>query len=414
MRNTLILLLFLPVALYAQFMETRSANVRSLQTFVNGEADCAPVIALGCDDEITFAFDELSHIYHRYIYRITHCNSDWTPSEMFPIDYLDGFNDLTIDYWENSENTTQLYTRYELTLPNDDVSLKLSGNYMLEIIDDENDAVVAVYRFAVVERRFFLTAGVSGNTDIDFNKTHQQVSFNVGYSGVRINSPAAEVKPVVYQNRRFDNRIEAIVPTYVTGNELQYVHNRKLIFDAGNEYRRFELTDPYSPGMNVERITFFDPSYHADIYEDRVAVNYRNDRDENGRYFINTLEGYGSSIEADYALVHFNLKAPYRTDGHYYLLGDAWGNSFLDSNILEYDYSTQTYGTVQLLKFGLYNYQYVWVPTYKGEAANVAPAEGAFYNTDNEYLLLVYYRAPGGRYDELLGFLQMNYILERN
>ena len=414
MRNILFIILLFPVALYAQFLETRTASVRSLQIFVNGESDGVPVIGLNSDDEIKFAFDEMSHIYRRYTYKITHCNSDWNPSELFPIDYLDGFNDQTIEDWENSENTTQLYTHYELTLPNDDVSFKVSGNYMLEIVDDENDSVVAVFRFAVVDRRFFITAEVSGNTDIDFNKTHQQLSFNVGYSGVRVSSPAAEVKPVIYQNRRFDNRVEGIVPTYITGNELQYVHNRKLIFDAGNEYRRFELTDPYSPGMNVESIKYFDPSYHADIYVDRAAVNYRNDRDENGRYFINTLEGYGSDIEADYAVVHFTLNAPYRTDGHYYLLGDAWGNRFLDSNILEYDYSTQSYTTAQLLKFGLYNYQYVWVPAYKAGSVAIAEAEGSFYNTDNEYLLLIYHRAPGGRYDELLGFLQMNYILERN
>lgn len=413
MRKFFLIILFLPAALCAQFMESRNVSVRSLQVQVNGEPDCAPVITLDSDDEITFFFDEMSHVYRRYIYRITHCNADWTASEMFPIDFLDGFNEQTIEEWAESENTTQLYTRYELTLPNENAELKLSGNYMVEIVDDESDDVVAIFRFAVVEPRFFITAQLSGNTEIDYNKTHQQLSFNVQYSGHNIASPAAEVKPVVYQNRRFDNSVSGVVPTYITANELQYVHNRKLIFDAGNEYRRFELTDPYTPGMNVENITYFDSFYHAELYADKVAVNYRHDRDENGRFFINTLEGRGEELEADYALVHFALDTPYRTGGSYYLLGDAWCNLFSEANKLNYDYATQSYRTTQFLKFGLYNYQYVWLPD-RGTSASVEPAEGSFYNSDNEYLVFVYHRAPGERYDKLQGFLRIDYILERN
>lgn len=413
MRKFFLIILFLPAALCAQFMESRNVSVRSLQVQVNGEPDCAPVITLDSDDEITFFFDEMSHVYRRYIYRITHCNADWTASEMLPIDFLDGFNEQTIEEWAESENTTQLYTRYELILPNENAELKLSGNYMVEIVDDESDDVVAIFRFAVVEPRFFITAQLSGNTEIDYNKTHQQLSFNVQYSGHNIASPAAEVKPVVYQNRRFDNSVSGVVPTYITANELQYVHNRKLIFDAGNEYRRFELTDPYTPGMNVENITYFDSFYHAELYADKVAVNYRHDRDENGRFFINTLEGRGEELEADYALVHFALDTPYRTGGSYYLLGDAWCNRFSEANKLNYDYATQSYRTTQLLKFGLYNYQYVWLPD-RGTSASVEPAEGSFYNSDNEYLVFVYHRAPGERYDKLQGFLRIDYILERN
>ncbi len=414
MRKRLLLLLLFPLTLCAQFIESRSSLLCSLQMSVNGDTDNMPVITLGSDDEITFSFDELSHTYRRYIYHIVHCNSDWEPSEFFSIDYLDGFNDRPIEFWENSENTTQLYTRYEVTLPNEDVSLKASGNYRLEVFDeDDDDEPVAVFSFAVVERKVFLSAEVSGNTDVDFNKTHQQLAFKIGYSGYNILAPATDIKPVVYQNRRFDNRVSMLKPTYITGNTLEYVNNSELIFDAGNEYRRFELTDPYSPGMNVERISYFDPYYHAELYGDVVRKNHENTRDENGRFFINTLEGYGSELEADYALVHFRLEAPYRSGGHYYLLGDAWGNGFGDANIMQYDRSEGAYLATCLLKFGLYNYQYVWLPE-NSQRAYTAPCEGDFYKTENEYLIMVYHREFGGRYDKLIGVLQINYDLEKN
>lgn len=410
MYKLLMLLLFLPLATYAQFVETTSSNIRSLQMVVNGDSELPPVITLDSDDEVYLSFDEMSHTYHRYIYRITHCNADWSPSDLFSIDYLDGFNNQVIDDWQNSENTTQLYTHYELTLPNNDVSFKVSGNYKVEIIDDDSsyEEPVAVFAFVVVEPRVSIHAMVSGDTEVDLNETHQQVSFIVDYSRYRISAPAADVKVRVFQNRRLDNFVDNLKPTYITANKLEYVHERKLIFDAGNEYRRFEITDPNSPGMGVERVSFHYPYYHVDLYTDVPNKTHSNYTDENGRFFINTMEGYGTEIEADYMLVHFRLETPYRSGGNYYLLGDCWGNRFSDSNIMIYDNSEGAYISTQLMKLGVYNYKYVWVPD-ESLRAYTYPIEGDFYNTENEYLVLLYHREFGARYDKLVGVQYLRY-----
>ncbi len=406
--------LFSAFAASAQFARSLSRNISSLQMVLNDDWSKPAVITLGSDDELLFSFDELSHTYKRFTYHISHCNADWTPSELHAIDYIDGFNDRPIDEWENSETTTQLYTHYEFTLPNDDVRLKVSGNYKVEIFDDENDETpVAVFAFAVLAPKLRVSAKISGNTDVDTNVSHQQLSFDVHYAGYNIMSPATDVKPVIYQNRRPDNCISDIKPTYTTGTTLQYVYNERLIFKAGNEYRRFELTDPYAPGQNVDRVQYSEPYFHAELYTDKVRPTYTNTRDENGRYFINTLQGYGSAIEADYAAVHFTLKAPYDGSGDYYLCGDFNGNFFGANNRLQWDNENQCYRTVQLLKLGLYNYHYLWVP--RGEQVGVtAPSEGDFYNTENEYLIMIYHREFGGRYDRLVGMLQVNYNLEKN
>ena len=398
----------------AQFAKALSRNIASLQMVLNNNWSKPPVITLGSDDELCFSFDELSHTYHRFYYRITHCNSDWTSSDLHMIDYLDGFNDRPIDDWENSVNTTQLYTHYEFAIPNDDVRLKISGNYKVEIFDDENDDnPIAIFAFAVLEPKLSITAKVSGNTDIDTNVSHQQLSFDVHYAGYNVISPATDIKPVIYQNRRPDNYVSGIKPTYITGTSVQYVYNEQLIFKAGNEYRRFELTDPYAPGQNVDRVQFAEPYFHAELYVDKIHPTYVNTRDENGRYFINTLQGYGTSIEADYVAVHFTLDAPYHGDGDYYLCGDFNGNFFGTNNRLEYDKVNSCYRTVQLLKLGLYNYCYLWLP--RGESVGMTePAEGDFYNTENEYLIMIYHRDFGGRYDKLVALLQLHYDLEKN
>lgn len=408
------LLSLLPLAGSAQFFLSHSTQLRSLSIEVNGEWGVPPVAVLGSDDIVTLSFDEMSHDARRFTYRVTHCNADWTPSDLHEIDYLEGFNGQCIDEWEHSIATTQLYTRYSLSFPNADATLLLSGNYKVEIFDDAcADAPLAEFRFSMVEPHVGISASVSGNTDYTFNEGEQQLSFVVDYQGYNIASPASEIFPVVYQNRRFDNAVTGLKPTYITGNSLEYVHNKGLIFNAGNEYRRFELVDPNTPSLNVEEVTVYGDEHHALLYIDKPRRTYSKYIDENGRYYVRTLEGYGSPIEADYVHVHFALDAPYTPDGCYYLFGEFANNAISPLTKLDYDAEEGYYHTSQLLKLGLYNYMYVWLSN-DGGALNASLAEGDFYNTDNEYLIYIYNRPFGARYDKLIGVRAVSYSLEAN
>ena len=162
------------------------------------------------------------------------------------------------------------------------------------------------------------------------------------------------------------------------------------------------MTDPDSPGAGVEEVVFDGSLYNAVLYMDRPRVSHSNYRDENGRFYINTLEGRGTEIETDYVNVHFALDTPYRTGGDYYLLGDFCGNLLSPMCRMEYDGEENYYFISLPLKMGLYNYCYAWVPVESGKV-EFAPAEGNFYNTENEYTICVYYRGFGDRYDRLLG-----------
>lgn len=390
----------------AQFATSYNHAVRTPQMMLNNDWAAPPVMELGSDDVIHFSFDEMSHVYHRYVCRVVHCNADGTPSGLHEIDYLDGFNDFVVEEWENSHNTTQLYTHYTFNIPNDDVVLKVSGNYRVEVFDDESDSEspVLVFGFSVVEKLVSIDAGVSGDTDKSFNKGEQQLSFAVNHARCKVVSPSTELIPVIYQNRRSDNRVVGVLPTYMDGSIAEYVHNEKLIFEAGNEYRRFELTDPDSPGMNVEDVIYHDSAYHALLYIDRPRLSYTSGIDENGRFYVNTTEGGGIPIEADYVNVHFAVTLPPRHGGNYYLLGDFCGNAFSEQNRLVYDAKEGYYFASVMLKLGVYNYQYVWLPA--GDAkATLSPVEGNFYNTENEYLIYIYHREFGARYDRLVGFM---------
>lgn len=297
-------LMVMPLISYAQWFGSKTDRINTLRVVVDGDWERPAIVNMASDEKIEFSFDEMSHEYHRFTYRIQHCDAQWQPSEILESDFLDGFNDETIDDWENSLNTTFDYTHYRLTIPNEKARLKLSGNYRLSIREDGRE--VAYFRFCVSEGKILLSCSVSGNTDIDTHDSHQQLDLTVNYGSLTVRDPAKELYTVVMQNRRTDNMVINPTPTYDVGNKLTYEHCRDLIFAAGNEFRRFEVVNLYDYFMNVDRVSFHDPFYHATLMQDTRRHAYKFDHDHNGRYLIRYSQG-NSDTEADYLFMHFNL-----------------------------------------------------------------------------------------------------------
>ena len=433
-RTYLLMLLLLLAAGVGRAQTNRVYDpmIHTLQTIVNGDWLRDDVITLGTEDWVTISFDHFTHDYHRFVYRIVHCNADWTPSDLFEVDYMDGFNNQPIEDYENSLNTTMLYTHYRLDLPNDDIQFKVSGNYRVEIYldedEDENEnetsqpstlnpqlstlnPLVAVACFRVVEPCMGLNVAVTGNTDIDTNQSHQQVSFVLNYPPGEVVDPATEIKPYIYQNGRTDNQVALVKPTYITPGRLEYVHNHALIFPAGNEYRRFEVINMHYATQGVDRMAYFAPYYHATLFADAQRRNYSFDMDHDGRYFIRYNLAQDADTEADYLFVHFTLDMPRRTGGDFYLTGEFTYNSFVPEYRVAYNDAEQAYEATVLLKQGAYDFMYLWVPEGSG-VGQTGPAEGNFYEAENEYQVYIYHRPFGGRYDRLVAAQQVKFTQE--
>lgn len=397
-------LIMVPMMLHAQWFGSKSDMINTLRAISAGDWERPQIITLGSDETIEFSFDEMSHEYHRFTYHLTHCDAQWKPSDLIESEYMDGFNDQPIDNWENSLNTTFDYTHYSLTLPNSEVTPKLSGNYRLSIQEDGRE--VAWFRFMIVENMHNLGATVDGNTDIDARKSHQQVNMTVNLNGLNVTNPDREIYTVVMQNRRFDNAVLNPKPTYNSGNRLTYDHCRDLIFPAGNEFRRFEIVNMYDYFRNVDRVTFHDPYYHANLIEDTRHHAYTFDYDHNGRYLIRYNQANDNDTEADYLFVHFNLASEPLTSGKLYVSGHFGGGSLISKYEMEYNAQEKAYQATILLKMGAYDYQYLWVED-KETLGQTKPAEGDWYETKNEYLILLYYRQRGSRYDRLISTLEL-------
>lgn len=357
---------------------------------------------------IHIGFDRISeNSFNRLRYRIIHCDADWKISrDISEIDYLDGFNDNLIEDYATSINTTVDYTHFNLDIPNRDVSLKLSGNYVVQVYEENDpDNILLNACFSVIESKLNVAVTVSSNTDIDTNKSHQQVSFSLIHPGMNIRDPFNDLKIFVRQNDRLDNERRVAKPSQVAANKLTYDHIRNLIFEAGNEYRRFETSSYRYNGMNVGHIEYNRPNYSMYIEPDRMRLSgYRYDQDQNGKFIIRSADVTNFDTEADYFITHFSIPMDEPLLESVYINGNFTDNSFTDKYKLEYDHLFKGYHVPLLLKQGLYNYQYL---TKTANGYSTSAIEGNYFEAENEYSVLVYYRPAGQRYDSLIGYTNL-------
>ena len=394
----------------AQRNEIVNDRIQSLQVVANGDWLSLPVMELG-NGYVDIDFDDMSHEYRRYVYKLEHCEADWTVSEdIFESDYCEGFADgNTIDDVEKSLMTNTLYTHYSLRIPNSRCKPKLSGNYRITIYDDNDDGKEVLRAcFFVVEpaaRQMGVGLSVSANTDVDINNSHQQVSMKLNYGNLyRVTNPQEQLKTVVLQNSRWDNARWNAKPQFINLDGLIWNHNRDYIFEAGNEYRKFEILSTDVASMGIDNISWDGSQYHAYPFLALPRPNYLYDEDANGAFLIRNSDNIENDTQSDYMMVHFQLKGPKVADGRIYVNG-AWTNDrFLPRYEMVYDDAAQMYETQVLMKLGYYSYQFLLVDN--SGRARVLPSEGSYYQTENNYQAFVYFKEQGGRTDRLVGYTQ--------
>ena len=245
----LLLILCLVVAVNSAFAvrfctQIYDENIRTLQVLPNGESLKMPIIELGSVDEIVVSFDELSYEASNFYYKIVHCDAYWNESDLASMEYLDGFDGGMIDMYDYSVNTTVNYIHYTLQLPNDDVQLKLSGNYVVLIARDGDfeNGVVATACFSLVESMVDINVEMNGRTMKELNGRYQAVALDVMVEGVESRDKMQDFIVVVRQNNRLDNEAYLTRPTYVNGGRLRYENREELIFEGGNQYRSIDFS----------------------------------------------------------------------------------------------------------------------------------------------------------------------------
>lgn len=377
-------------------------RVASLQVVAGQRWQEMPVAQLG--EPVHIDFDDMTHDYERYSYKIEHCEADWSESrEIFTGDFLQGFNgELTIDNYEQSLNTNHLYTHYSLTIPNEHCRLTMSGNYKLSVFSDDDDShPVFTACFMLVDPQMKVSMSVTGNTDIDIYHSHQQVAMAIDYGEVRVTDPARQLKTIVLQNGRWDNAVTAPRAEYVNTEGQSWKHCRQLIFDGGNEYHKFEMLDLSHTTMGLDSIFWDGSEAHAYVMADLPRPNYVYDESANGAFYIRNSDNIENDRISEYVNVMFRLKAP-RQHGDVYVNGVWTNGEFTPKYEMTYNEIAQQYEAIIKLKQGYYSYQYLT----KRDDGSIVPvsSEGNFFQTENEYQAFVYWRPIGERTDRLVGY----------
>lgn len=382
-------------------------KVRSLQvhSVTDNLTTGTPMVVLNTPDAIVIEFDMLEDDRRFLRYEVIHCNADWQPSVLSYLEYLDGFNEGTIDDYAYSAAVTVPYVHYTLVLPNDEVRFRLSGNYMVRVYDESTpDETLLRARFCVSEQTALIGTFITSRTDVDYNAAHQQLEVTVDCERAPVADLFNDVRVTITQNGRPDTERVLGPPLRVSGRKLFFEHRPEMIFEGGNEYRRFETVANTWTGMGVEAV-----EYHAPYYNHYLAVDqprsgsaYLYDQTLNGGYVVREYNSQDSNTEADYVVVHFALEMPELFGTDIYIDSDAFNRTLGPESRMTYNRSTGRYEKAALLKQGAYSYQYLAVPQGR-TTGTTATVEGNRYQTSNQYTISVYTRVPGERYDRLVG-----------
>ncbi|MCB0688899.1 MAG: DUF5103 domain-containing protein [Saprospiraceae bacterium] len=406
--RTIFLLFLIPHLLVAQdfvnYNNIYLPNVKSVLFSIPGLYTSAPIINLQ-GGQLNLSFDELSEDARYLRYKIAHCDRDWTPSDLEPMEFIEGFNDEELRNVEFSVNTKVTYTHYQLNIPNNDLRWTKSGNYLLHIYDEDTGEPLITRRFMVMENVVKIAANLKRPADVGKLTTHHEVEFTVNHKEFPIANPRQEIKAIVMQNYRWDNAIYDIEPFLVQGDELIFNHLDRIVFPAGKEFRSVDIRNLRFPSQNVAEVDRFAsvPEVVMKPDEKRTYQNYHLVPDLNGWFIIKTNEDDDSDVEADYAHILFSLESAQPLfDYDVYLMGGFCDWQIQPRYKMEYEDRYSAYFGEATLKQGVYDYIYAAMPK-DGGPPDLEMLEGNWHETEDYYTILVYYRPFGQRYDRLIG-----------
>ncbi|MGC1630814.1 MAG: DUF5103 domain-containing protein, partial [Gelidibacter sp.] len=360
-----------------------------------------PILRLG--EPLLLEFDALNGLESDFYYVIEHFNYDWTPSDLVKSEYLRGFDNQRIQDYKNSFNTYQIYSHYRLQIPNQQTKgLLVTGNYLISIWNDDDELIFS-RKFMVYEDLVSVGVAIKRSRDVKFIDTKQSVDIVINNRNFNFNNPLDNVKTLIVQNNNLNTAISNVKPQYTLGNQLVYKYTSETSFWGGNEYLYFEGKDVRAANVGVQFIDL------KDIYNTYLFVNtpranqlYTYNPDINGNFLIIAVDAQDVSIEADYTMVHFALEQQELMDDQaVYVYGNFNNYALEPENKLLWNPKTGLYECAFRLKQGFYNYKYV--VTDKNGNLDEGAISGNFYQTENNYKVLVYYKDLGARYDRLIG-----------
>ncbi|OXB06119.1 type IX secretion system plug protein [Flavobacterium pectinovorum] len=400
------LLFFIFTFATAQEVQTEVIPPYNIKTvsFVQNGNNVVPIFELGSTFELQF--DDLFGNEANYYFDITHCDYNWKPTDIPKTDFIRGFDNQRITDYVNSFNTLQVYSHYRLAFPNQfTTQLRLSGNYILKILNEDKEVVFS-RKFILYEEHSTVAAQVKRSRNLSNINYMQNLEFTILSNDIAFQTPLQNVRVVLLQNGDFNTAIKNIPPQYTIGNQLVYKYGQETLFWGGNEFLYFENKDIRAANNNVGKVGSNNDIYNSYLYTNAARGNqiYTNYEDVNGNFVVKNINGSNNEIEADYAWVYFTLSAPtFRSNNKdIYVTGMFNNYSLSAENKMDYNQDKGVFEKAIMIKQGFTNFQYK-IADKKGIVDYENAIDGNFYQTENEYTILVYYKQSSDRYERVIG-----------
>ena len=376
-------------------------NIKTI-TFVQNNQNS--IALFGLNDSFEIQFDDLYGNEANYYYEIVHCNYDWKHSDLSKNEYLQGFDGIRIQEYTNSLNALQLYSHYKIGFPNKNTRLLVSGNYMIKILNEDREVVFS-RKFMIYEDLVSVPMQIKRARTLNEINYKQNLDFSIKSPNLLFQSPLQNVKVLLMQNGKLNEAITNIKPMYTIGNDLIYKYDSETQFWGGNEFLYFENKVIRAATNYIARVDANNGVYNTHLYTDNARTNksYTYNPDANGNFVPLNANASNNAIEADYSWVFFTLSAPsFYEKKNIYINGMFNNYSISDEFKMDYNQEKGIYEKAIMIKQGFTNYQYVVADQNKKIDYENA-IDGNFWQTENNYFAIIYYRENNQRYDRIIG-----------
>jgi hypothetical protein len=420
--TTIVIFLFACLPLTAQVKDAvYSSRIKTAQLYPYGQQLGYPMIRLNSTDRLELHFDDLDANVKNYYYTFQLCDADWVPSMLSTFDYISGFTQQRLTAYRNSSIAFTRYTHYQAVLPDRNCMPTRSGNYIVKVyLNGDTSRLAFTRRMLVVDDKSSVAAQIQQPFSGEIFRTHQKIQFRVNLNEqLNVINPAQQIKVVILQNNRWDNAATNLRPSFYSRGRLEYNTEADATFPAGKEWRWLDLRSFRFLSDRIERANKKPTS--TDIFvkpdADRSTQRFNFFRDNNGLFYIETTESINPLWQTDYASVYFTFVPPDKTafaNRDIFVFGQLTNYNLDDSAKMIFNEEKGVYEKMLFLKNGYYDYSYVTIDKNdKNRKASFEVTEGNYWESENNYTILVYYRPLAGRSDELIGIAQVNSLTGR-
>lgn len=384
-----------------------SNKIHSVRFHIYGDQEGMPVYKLNSGDRMELHFDDMDANVKSYYYTYQLCDINWKPVNLSTFDYIKGFTQQRISNYRFSTISFTRYTHYQVILPEANSIPSRSGNYLLKVfLDGDTTKTVFTRALLVLDPKTSVAAQVLQPFTPTFFKTHQRLKFSVNIDGLNAFNASQQMKVVVLQNYRWDNAQAGLAPTFIRGTILEYNNENNFVFAGGKEWRWLDLRSMRLLSERIEKSENAKNTFNLFVKPDidRNAQRYVYYQDLNGLYQVTTYETINPYWQADYATVHFSFVTPSGLpyEGKdLYLFGQLTDYKLNESSKMNFNADKGMYENAQFLKQGYYSYGYQLVD--KKDPTQRTDLEGNYWETENTYTILVYYKSFSDQCDQLVG-----------